>query len=140
VKGNYILLLELAESQTITVGKAGTTGFSRGYYAYVGSAMNGLEGRVKRHLRKEKKRHWHIDYLLDKAVVRDVITCPAERKIECDVTRILERLYSPVPGFGASDCRCGQPPFLQQRRDEGGNRGGAGGSGSPWRKVYIKWR
>jgi Uri superfamily endonuclease len=119
VKGNYILLLELAESQTITVGKAGTTGFSRGYYAYVGSAMNGLEGRVKRHLRKEKKRHWHIDYLLDKAVVRDVITCPAERKIECDVARILERLYSPVPGFGASDCRCGSHLFYSSGEMKG---------------------
>jgi len=26
--------------------------------------MNGLENRINRHLRKEKKMHWHIDYLL----------------------------------------------------------------------------
>ena len=30
----------------------------------VQNAMNSLESRVKRHLSDNKKKHWHIDYLL----------------------------------------------------------------------------
>ena len=36
--------------------------------------MNGLEQRVARHLRKDKKMHWHIDYLLKKAKILEVVS------------------------------------------------------------------
>jgi Uri superfamily endonuclease len=51
MKGSYILLLELTKSQNITVGRLGILLFLKGVYAYVGSALNGIEARVKRHLR-----------------------------------------------------------------------------------------
>ena len=33
--------------------------------------MGGLDARVARHLRAEKKLHWHIDYLLERASVTE---------------------------------------------------------------------
>ena len=38
--------------------------FKKGCYGYMGSALNGLEQRVRRHLSTQKKLHWHVDYLL----------------------------------------------------------------------------
>ena len=62
--GSYILLLDLDNNLEIPVGKLGNISFQKGHYVYVGSALNGLDARIKRHLRKHKKIHWHIDYLL----------------------------------------------------------------------------
>ena len=64
MKGSYILLFLLPNSKEISIGKLGRLLFKKGVYLYVGSAMNGLEQRIQRHLRTEKKIHWHIDYLL----------------------------------------------------------------------------
>ena len=61
-KGVYVLIIHLSQERDIVVGKLGELSFKKGYYAYVGSALGGLEGRIKRHFRKEKKAHWHIDY------------------------------------------------------------------------------
>ena len=69
--GAYILLTHLAQGEEIEVGRLGTFLFCRGEYAYVGSAMGGLDARVARHLRAEKKLHWHIDYLLERASVTE---------------------------------------------------------------------
>ena len=106
VKGSYVLVLELPEEQAITVGSLGFIDFRSGYYAYVGSALNGLEPRLNRHLRQNKRSRWHIDYLLQKASISAVITCQTDERIECDISRTLGQLYSSVPGFGSSDCRC----------------------------------
>ena len=70
--GSYILILELKTVDTIAVGHLGAITFAPGIYAYVGSAMAGLEQRISRHLRKEKKLHWHIDYLLQVASVAGI--------------------------------------------------------------------
>jgi sugar fermentation stimulation protein A len=51
--GVYILLIALPREETIPVGKLGPIRFPEGFYAYVGSAMNGLESRVTRHLRRK---------------------------------------------------------------------------------------
>lgn len=71
-KGTYALIVELKEEEEIEVGRLGVLSFKRGYYAYIGSAMGGLDGRIGRHLRKDKNKHWHIDYLLEKGAVRTV--------------------------------------------------------------------
>ena len=105
-KGTYLLLVELERSQSIEVGALGDMRFSRGFYTYVGSAMNGLEVRVARHLRRGKKRRWHIDFLVERASVYDVLVVPGERRLECALAaRLVESLLC-VPGFGASDCGC----------------------------------
>ena len=107
-----MLLIYLSKSQTIAFGRRREAYFRRGYYAYVGSAMNGLEARVNRHLRKDKKRHWHIDYLLEKATVTRVILAESERRNECAVAESLQGRFDSVPGFGCSDCQCRSHLFL----------------------------
>jgi Uri superfamily endonuclease len=107
--GIYQLLIHLPESVYIQIGRRGKFRFPRGYYVYTGSAKNGLQGRVKRHLRKEKKHFWHMDYLLDHASVKDVFLFDHEIKDECCLSQ--ETLARPgaeliAPGFGSSDCGC----------------------------------
>ena len=58
MKGTYVLIIELAHTKDILVGKLGYIHFSKAFYAYVGSAMNGFEARLPHHLRKKKKPHW----------------------------------------------------------------------------------
>jgi len=105
-RGSYILLVKLPEEQTITIGRLGALRFTRGYYAYVGSAMGGFTSRLRRHLRREKKVHWHIDYLLQRASVLDIITAETEHRLECTIAQALTGRFEFIPGFGASDCRC----------------------------------
>ena len=54
----------LSRDITIQIGKLGSFDFGEGFYVYVGSALNSLESRLKRHLRDDKKLFWHVDYLL----------------------------------------------------------------------------
>ncbi|MBI4288853.1 MAG: GIY-YIG nuclease family protein [Chloroflexi bacterium] len=77
-----------------------------GLYLYVGSALNGVEQRVARHLSAGKRRHWHIDYLLGAGWVRQVWVMPCREKVECVVASRLAEKFEAVSGFGSSDCRC----------------------------------
>ena len=106
MKGSYILLIELTEEQTITIDKLKTIHFSRGYYAYVGSAMGRLESRLNYHLKGNKKPHWHIDYLLQRASIIGVILCETEERTECTIAQALKGQFDSIPGFGSSDCKC----------------------------------
>jgi hypothetical protein len=54
-KGSYLLIIRLNEEKKLKVGALGTIDFKPGYYIYVGSAMNGLIPRIRRHFKKEKK-------------------------------------------------------------------------------------
>ena len=107
--GSYLLLMELAETREIEVGKLGTFSFPAGWYAYAGSAMSGIEQRVSRHLRPSAVRRWHLDYLRAYAPIRAVFRFPGAERRECEIAATLMRLPGaavPVPHFGASDCRC----------------------------------
>ena len=110
MRGAYCLLLMLDCDARITVGKLGRFEFKKGVYAYVGSAQGGVESRVKRHLKKRKRLHWHIDHLLQKAEVLCVLSTPASSKdVECRMASSLmkcEGARSLVRGFGSSDCEC----------------------------------
>ncbi len=105
-QGSYILLVEMPQEQCIRVGALGTLNFHRGFYAYVGSAMGGLQGRLKRHLGRKKRVRWHIDYLVGEGRVTGVIYVPTAKRIECQLAQRLGEIFRPVPGFGSSDCRC----------------------------------
>ena len=118
MKGNYILLLELSESQRISVGRLGVVRFLKGFYAYVGSALNGLESRVARHLRQSGKRHWHIDYLLECAIIYEVILIPVEERLECTLARALKEELTCTRRFGSSDCRCSGHLLYATERNE----------------------
>ena len=105
-KGSYILLIKLAEEHTTTVGSHQNIHFPSGCYAYVGSAMGGLTSRLNHHLQRNKKPHWHIDYLLQKAHINSIIQCETEKRIECNIALALSHKLDSVPGFGSSDCKC----------------------------------
>jgi sugar fermentation stimulation protein A len=109
MSGIYHLLIQLLKPQEIIIGKLGLFRFPAGYYVYTGSAMNGLEARVARHHRKEKRLHWHIDYLLQHANIIDVVFHVTTARLECEYNRqimILPEAQIIVPRFGASDCKC----------------------------------
>ncbi len=106
MKGSYVLLIELTEEQTITTGSLKAIYFPRGYYAYVGSAMGGFKSRLNRHLKGDKKRHWHIDYLLEKASIVDIILYETKDRAECPIAQVLSCQFDSISGFGSSDCKC----------------------------------
>lgn len=112
MKGSYILLIQLPEEQTITVGSLKAISFPGGYYAYVGSAMGGFKPRLRHHLKDSKKPHWHIDYLLQKASVISLILCETTDKAECAIAQALSHQFDSIPGFGSSDCKCQCHLFL----------------------------
>jgi sugar fermentation stimulation protein A len=97
----YLLDIYLKKQKCIKVGKLGTFRFKNGYYVYVGSAKKNMAKRIARHLRKKKKKFWHIDYLLQYAEVKKVWTSdlPEEKMAEL----LAEKMTAPVLGFGASD-------------------------------------
>ena len=49
-------------------------------YVYTGSARGGLEARIARRRRREKRMRWHIDYLLREARIIEVAAIPAPRR------------------------------------------------------------
>ena len=109
MSGIYHLLIQLLQPQEIIIGKLGLFRFPAGYYVYTGSALNGLEARVARHRRKEKRLHWHIDYLLQHAKIIDVVFYITTERLECECNRQIMNLPDAqiiVPKFGASDCKC----------------------------------
>ena len=107
VKGVYCLLINLKYDSVIKIGKNNVS-FPKGYYCYVGSALNNLQKRIERHKSKNKKNHWHIDYFLEKAKILDVKTMETEEKLECWLSDKIKDLKSKVimDKFGSTDCRC----------------------------------
>jgi sugar fermentation stimulation protein A len=121
-RGSYVLLIRLAAGQAIKAGSRPETYFPAGYYAYVGSAMGGFKPRLDRHHRKAKTRHWHIDYLLEKAAISGTALVETAVRAECAIAGALSHHFDTVPGFGASDCRC--PSHLFFAADEAKLRDG----------------
>lgn len=119
MKGCYCLIIHLQENRKIRIGKKlGCTDFDEGYYVYVGSAMNSLIGRIKRHLSDEKKLHWHVDYLLENTKITDVIYNDSGKKIECELSQCLSSKAIGVKGFGCSDCLCESHLYYFKNRNE----------------------
>ena len=107
--GSYALVLRLPSRRKIIVGKLGLVEFHRGYYIYFGSALGGLNARVARHLRNEKKLHWHADYLSADVPWEYAWHLPDGQRWECvwaTAAASMDGVAVPVPGFGSSDCGC----------------------------------
>ena len=103
----YQLHIAIARPRILTIGRLGTFRFPAGRYVYTGSARRNLVARVRRHLSRDKKLRWHIDYLLAARGVR-VVDVTLSSDGECAQNRrVVGEII--VPGFGASDCRahCG---------------------------------
>jgi Uri superfamily endonuclease len=108
LRGIYVLIIQVEKEAELNVGALGALTFKPGLYAYVGSAQANLEQRIKRHLTREKRLFWHIDYLLDNAAAKIVKVLYKEggKAEECAVARVLSEKGAPVDGFGCSDCSC----------------------------------
>ena len=112
--GIYTLLLFLSKEVCLNIGRLGKQRFPMGYYTYTGSALgkgaSSLKHRIIRHMRKEKWRFWHIDYLLadENVSVEAVIVVETNEKMECKANQHIKTIRGakvPVKGFGASDCQ-----------------------------------
>lgn len=117
MKGCYILLIELKENKAIQIGKLRKIYFKKGFYLYVGSALNSLEKRIQRHLKKDKKTHWHIDYLLRYAKIINVFYKENNKREECNIVKKLDKKVSSITGFGCSDCKCGSHLFYSSKNN-----------------------
>jgi sugar fermentation stimulation protein A len=105
--GVYAIAFHLMRREQLQVGRLGSFVFEPGLYVYVGSAQRNLTARLRRHARRRKRRHWHIDYLAAKARALSAWTFNGPKSQECRIARVLaSRLSAPVRGFGCSDCRC----------------------------------
>jgi Uri superfamily endonuclease len=110
-------VLEAAQAFEGRAGRLGEFRLAPGYYVYVGSAhgSGGLRARIGRHLRRDKRRHWHIDALTNALPVIAVRAAAAGPEQECAWVRRLLALpgaSAPVKGFGSSDCHSGCPAHL----------------------------
>ena len=87
--------------------------FKKGKYIYVGSAQNNIEKRVARHYSKNKKKHWHIDYLLadPNVEIEKAICKEAGKEDECKTASLLLKSEKPINRFGCSDCNCNSHLF-----------------------------
>ncbi len=112
MRGTYVLLIEVNKSSNIQVGKRRNYKLEAGYYAYVGSALSNLDKRIERHLNTHKKLFWHIDYLLQFALVKEAIYVETNEKVECLVAQNLSKKLVSKLGFGCGDCNCSSHLFF----------------------------
>ncbi|RLI02505.1 hypothetical protein DRO38_03840 [Candidatus Bathyarchaeota archaeon] len=116
-RGTYTLIISVQSTFSLKIGGLGEKKIEKGYYAYTGSALgkgsSNLAGRISRHLRKSKKKRWHIDYLLcsEKVEIKAVLAMITEKRMECEINQHLIRTLNPnipISNFGSSDClrRC----------------------------------
>ncbi len=108
--GAYILLVRLLVPAPLPGRFAGRQPplLAPGVYAYCGSARGpgGLRARLARHLRRDKTKRWHIDWLT--TVAEDIAALAIPGGDECALRAALADepgATHPVPGFGSTDCR-----------------------------------
>ena len=111
----YILKISLDKARRIQIGRLGIFSFREGTYWYVGSAKKNLKARLARHRRKEKKLHWHIDYLLQHATIAEIWSTEACE--ERAAALLAQTLTTPITGFGASDKRAEAHLFYGMQPD-----------------------
>lgn len=121
MKGTYCLIISMKKSEKLDIGHLHNMHkYRKGYYVYIGSAMNSLVPRLNRHLSDEKKMHWHIDYLLKSpdCHIRDILFNISEERIECALAESISKDGEEIPGFGCSDCSCSSHLiYFKRKRD-----------------------
>lgn len=106
-RGGYLLILYSPRDLSRAIGGLGSRHFPKGWYVYVGSALNSLAARLGRHRRQHKSSHWHIDYLI-RDPIKIVQSLPIRRRdrIEGAMATQLHRIADDcIAGFGASDSK-----------------------------------
>lgn len=109
----YLLLIHLVEGVDLKIGNKGYREFKRGYYIYAGSGKRFGFQRIIRHIKKSKKRKWHIDYLLEKGDIERIWIIFEEKINECKLSELLslEKGKILMRKFGSSDCKCASHLF-----------------------------
>jgi sugar fermentation stimulation protein A len=104
-KGSYLLVFYNDQPFKKNIGSLGEREFKKGYYIYVGSAMQALDKRIKRHLRKSKAVRWHLDHISPECMkIEKVYPIRRQDRIEEALARsLLEICDDYVMDFGASD-------------------------------------
>jgi len=108
--GCYSIVLKLLRDRQIEPGRLGLVSFPKGYYVYTGRDARNVQARIQRHMKKEKRVRWHIDYVTSDEFVRfvEAVLHRTSAVRECDINRkILSMPGARIValGFGASDCR-----------------------------------
>ncbi len=111
MKGVYVLLFYLPRDMDLAVGALGDIHLRKGHYAYTGSAQNSIESRLRRHTKKKKKSHWHIDYLTTHAEDFSALVIHGPRERECELASRISQIGTEIDGFGCTDCRCNSHLF-----------------------------
>ncbi|MDD3798232.1 MAG: DUF123 domain-containing protein [Novosphingobium sp.] len=116
-KGAYVLLMHFG-TPPVFAHKRATVTLARGWYAYSGSAYGpgGMRARLRRHFRREKKPHWHVDRLTVLAQPLHALTLAGGS--ECTIAGRLAAAggFEPaLPGFGSSDCAACPSHLLKWR-------------------------
>jgi Uri superfamily endonuclease len=108
MKGTYCLIINVGTDFESRIGSLGKLKFEKGCYVYVGSALNNLEKRIARHLRRRKQKHWHIDYMLanKNSAIQQVFFRESRTKKECQIARKIATYGTGIRNFGSSDCGC----------------------------------
>ncbi|NOY07417.1 MAG: DNA/RNA nuclease SfsA [Spirochaetes bacterium] len=110
--GVYLLIIHTVNRKIIEPGSLGEIILEPGYYIYTGSALKNLEKRIARHLRKFKKKHWHIDFLTSEAEKIKAYPIRTTKRLECSLAQaVAETADNSIPGFGSSGCKCGSHLF-----------------------------
>jgi Uri superfamily endonuclease len=117
MKGSYVIIIRCEKNKTLIIGKLGKIFFKRGFYVYIGSALNGLEQRIDRHIRKDKRLHWHIDYLIEFGKIIDIFFLESKLRNECNLVKKFEKNLEKIDGFGCSDCNCSSHLFYGDIND-----------------------
>ncbi|MGC9114507.1 MAG: GIY-YIG nuclease family protein [Fervidicoccaceae archaeon] len=110
-KGYYIFIFNLRKNKKIKIGKLGHMSFMEGYYLYLGSSFlkGGILQRILWHLRKEKKKHWHIDYLTTLEELEPIeifYICYNDKGKEPLIAECLnEKGFLVIERFGSSDVK-----------------------------------
>jgi Uri superfamily endonuclease len=119
-RGTYCLIISCKIDTDVIVGKLGGVKFLPGYYAYIGSALNSMDKRIKRHIKNEKKIFWHIDYITTHKdfKLNGTYIINNTNRMECLKAKDIQKSLPAIPGFGSSDCSCRSHLFYAGREEK----------------------
>ena len=106
-KGAYVLLLRIDHAVVFGLRGRAPVSLEPGWLVYAGSARGpgGMQARLRRHFRKDKVLHWHVDRLTRAA--GEIVAVPLSDESECGIIdRLLQspKFVVAVRGFGNTDC------------------------------------
>ncbi len=115
-KGAYVLAVRLRRPAPLGIPRFDGRTIKPGLYLYLGSARGpgGMGARLKRHFRKDKALHWHIDHLTTRADHLEALAVADGH--ECDLQEALlarPELKLGLQGFGSTDCQRCQSHLLR---------------------------